>query len=213
MTRSPHRFPNPVRRGSVAILAAMLVALANLTVAQSPDPDSPRWKGVMALQAFFETSSDKELDRFLKKKIAPALHKKYKGDALREELRRMRADLSGMEFQGARPQGPFSAQATFGSGGAVAIIPFTLESDPPHRFLQIAFIGAEEDETKASNAGPITWDNLEARLEQAVKDGFAGAVLVMRDGYSAPKSLTVLPLGAHEDDIQMIITHVNWCAC
>ena len=182
MTRSSRRFPNPARRGSIAALAAVLVALATLTVAQSPDPDSPRWKGVMALKAFFETSSDKELDRFLKKKIAPALHKKYKGDALREELRRMRADLSGMEFQGARPQGPFSAQATFRSPGNEAVIPFTVESDPPHRFLQIAFIGAEEEEAKASNAGPITWDNLEARLEQAVKDGFVGAVLVMRDG-------------------------------
>jgi CubicO group peptidase (beta-lactamase class C family) len=179
-------------------MAAMLLALASLAVAQSPDPDSPRWKGVMALQAFFETSSDKELDRFLKKRIAPALHKKYKGDALREELRRIRADLSGMELQGARPQGPFSAQATFRSAGNEAIIPFTLESAPPHRFLQIAFIGADQEETssrdpgyngpstsrreQAPDAAPMTWDNLEARLEQAVKDGFSGAVLVMRDG-------------------------------
>lgn len=189
MTRSSHRFPNTARRGFIAALATVLVALATLTVAQSPDPDSPRWKGVMALQAFFETSSDKELGRFLKKKIAPALHKKYKGDALREELRRLRADLSGMEFQGARPQGPFSAEATFRSHGNELIIPFTVESDPPHRFLQIAFIGAEEDEISSQVAGynepsdePITWDNLEARLEQAVKDGFVGAVLVMRDG-------------------------------
>ncbi len=197
MTRSSRRLPNPAPRGFIAVLATVLVALATLTVAQSPDPDSPRWKGVMALQAFFETSSDKELDRFLKKKIAPALRKKYKGDALREELRRLRADLSEMEFQGARPQGPFSAQATFRSPGSELIIPFTVESDPPHRFLQIAFIGAEEEEISSQAADgnepstltreptpdePITWDNLEARLEQAVEGGFVGAVLVMRDG-------------------------------
>ena len=40
-------------------------------------------------------------------------------------------------------------------------------------------------EAQSSAARPITWDNLEASLDQAAKDGFAGAVLLTRDGQIA----------------------------
>lgn len=182
MTRSSHRVPNPTWKKSVAALTVMLGALAAQAVAQSPDPTSPRWKGVEALRAFIESEGDKTLERFLKKKVAPELRSKYERDALREELRRLRADLSGMKWQGARPQGPFSAMVTFGSGMSEAILSFTLEDKPPHRFLQIAFIGVEENEARATDREPLTWGNLEARMKKAAQDGFAGAVLVVRDG-------------------------------
>jgi CubicO group peptidase (beta-lactamase class C family) len=182
-----NRFPWNLRRQTVSLclaLAALVAGSAAVPAQQSPDPDSPRWKGVMALQEFFRSEGDKELDRFLKKKIAPELRAKYKGDSLRDELRRLRSDLSGMELQGARPSGPVSAVVTFGAPGGEAVFPFILEPKPPHRFLQIAFIGADEDADvmRETDGPPMAWGNLKAVVEQAAKDGFAGSVLVVRDG-------------------------------
>ncbi|MGD8375236.1 MAG: serine hydrolase domain-containing protein, partial [Acidobacteriota bacterium] len=163
------------------MLAAMVLAAAATPVpAQgTPDPDSPRWQGVQALVRLAGSRGQADLDRFLEERIAPELREKVGPGPLREQLRRLRDDLSGMELQGARPEGPFAAVARFAAPeGGELVIPFRLEEGPPHRFLQIAFIGAAEPASQE----PLTWENLEARLEEEAEAGFSGAVVVVRDG-------------------------------
>ena len=175
--------PNPARRwrsrlarGTVLVLFLLAIPLA----AQSPDPNSPRWKGVVALQELFESSGAAALQTFLEEKVSPALREKLGDEALIRELRRLRQDLAGMELKGARPEGTYSVHAEFGSPGNEAIVPFELEATPPHRFLQIGPIGADE-EGAVEEAPPLTWENLGARLQAEAADGFSGSVLVLRD--------------------------------
>ena len=174
---------------SGAVLAMLLAAATPLRAQRSPDPDSPRWKGVVALRDFLGSRGAEAVDEFLRDKIAPSLRKQYGDEVLREELRQLRDDLSGTELQGAQPKGPYSAVVTFGnaSGSNEAVIPFALEAEPPHRFVQIGPIGGEGGETgggrgSRSTAEPLTWDDLADRMQEEAANGFSGVLLVARDG-------------------------------
>ena len=55
-----------------------------------------------------------------------------------------------------------------------------LEPRPPHRIDALVLV--EDEVARPPALPPITWDTLEARLDEAEESGFAGAVLVVRDG-------------------------------
>ena len=162
---------------------------------QSPDPDSPRWRGVTALRDFFASTGPESLEKFIADKIATVLKEKYEPATLRVELEALRSDLHGMEFRGGRPLGEFAAQAVFQSpSGEDEVIPFTLESDPPHKFQMIGSIGfqiirpigsgkpGEREGSPRREPKELTWDNLEERLAEEAENGFTGTILVARDG-------------------------------
>jgi CubicO group peptidase (beta-lactamase class C family) len=197
------RYVNRLPRSLAAGLPLAVMLLLGISVVsgqgQSPDPDSPRWLGVMALREFFSSTGEESLDQFINQKISTKLSAMYAPGQLRKELETMRADLRGMKFTGARPLGEFAVHAEFQSpdGGEEAVIPFTLEVSTPHKFQIIGPLGSgkpavregssrgdsgERDKSSRPASADLSWENLEDRMAKEARKGFNGTILVARDG-------------------------------
>ena len=118
----------------IALVVSVLVCLAAIEPAgaQQPDPDSPRYKGVVGLRGLLESSGDAALGAFINDKIAPSLRKQYDDKQLKQMLAELRQDLAKAGLQGAMPVGPLSAQLKFGGGKSLIfeVEPVSLPKTP-----------------------------------------------------------------------------------
>ena len=171
----------------IALLVPVLLCLTGFepAPAQQPDPDSPRYKGVVGLRGLLESSGDAALQAFLKDRIAPSLRDKYGNKQLKQMLADLRADLGKAGLQGAMPVGPLSAQLEFGGGKSLI---FEIEPNPPHRYTKIGPISgsaghAPAREERGAKAELSSLDELKTHLAaETAADRFSGVVLVARHG-------------------------------
>ncbi len=171
----------------IALVVSVLVCLAAIEPAgaQQPDPDSPRYKGVVGLRGLLESSGDAALGAFINDKIAPSLRKQYDDKQLKQMLAELRQDLGKAGLQGAMPVGPLSAQLKFGGGKSLI---FEVEPDPPHRYTKIGAIGGKSGHApprrkRGSNDELSSIDDLKSHLAaEAAADRFSGVVLVAQYG-------------------------------
>lgn len=122
----------------LAVLVGMAL-LSHLPIAgaQQPDPDSPRYKAVVALSDFLIGSGDDALKDFLDHRVSPTLLASIGRESLASALDELRADFSGARLAGARPEGPSGAYIMFSNNKSIS---FEMEASPPHRFVRIGSI-------------------------------------------------------------------------
>ena len=139
-----------IDRCQIRIAVVVMAVLANLPIAaaQSPDPDSPRYKAVVALSDFLISRGDEALKQFIDVRVSPALLGSIGRDSLASALDELRSGFSGAQMAGARPQGPNGAYISFSNDKSLS---FEMEADPPHRFVRIGSLGGEG---APSNAAP-----------------------------------------------------------
>jgi hypothetical protein len=125
-----------------ALLAVVLVAVAvQPALAQQqrqPDPSSPRYKGVVALEAFIESTGDEAVAEFVETNIAAVVRESMTDDALSDALVALRAAAHGAGSFGAAPIGPLSAALLVDNAdGSQMRIEFELDEDDTDRFTAI----------------------------------------------------------------------------
>ncbi len=171
----------------IGLLVCVMIGVTAIEPAgaQQPDPDSPRYKGVVGLRGLLESSGDAALAAFINDKIAPSLRKQYDDKQLKQMLAQLRQDLGGAGLQGAMPVGPMSAELQFGGGKSLI---FEVERDPPHRYTKIGAIGgkaghAPQGQESGEKVEMSSLDDLKSHLAaEAAADRFSGVVLVAQDG-------------------------------
>lgn len=138
-----------IRARRVAAAAAMLLlctfvafnAEAQQRREGQPDPDSPRYKGVLALQEFFADESDAAVQTFFDEKIAASYREEAGDEALLEMLGKLHNEFAGLEYRGARPVGALSATIMFDTDMGSREISFAMSEDDTSRFASITASG------------------------------------------------------------------------
>jgi hypothetical protein len=125
---------------SRALLAFVLTVLVTLPAVaqQRPDPDSPRYKGVVALGEFIDTEGDEAIAEFIENRIAVSVRESMDEAELAEVLAAIRAEAAGGEIRGGQPLGPLAAELVLDfSDGTQMNISFELDSEDNDRFTVI----------------------------------------------------------------------------
>jgi len=123
-----------------ALLAvAVTVALTLPAIAQQrPDPDSPRYKGVVALGELIESEGDEAIAEFIEERIAASVRESMDDEELAETLAAIRAEAAGAEIRGGQPLGPLAAALMLEfSDGTEMSLEFELDEQDNDRFLTI----------------------------------------------------------------------------
>ncbi len=168
-------------------LAFVIFFLVSATVclAQQPDPNSPRYKAAMAAREFFADENASVQD-FAGKHLAPSLLSEKSKLGTLENLTKIKNLLKGLELRGLGREGEFAVKMEYSDAqGKSATLHFQLDDEPPHHFKQIAVDGGpslvrQPNDNDQSPA--LTWENLSERMQQEAESGFAGAILIVRDG-------------------------------
>ncbi|MCZ6766063.1 MAG: hypothetical protein O7D32_03940, partial [bacterium] len=176
------------RRMILIVVSGMIASLNLSTVqAQRPDPNSPRYKGVVALSDFLGSDGQEALKQFVNEKVSKELLGSLGQDRVSSELNELRSKFAGVRRSGARPEGPFAAQIVFSNGESIS---FDLEANPPHRFVRIGSIGGGESPGRSAvhakpqqENGVSSFAQLDEMLDaEADAETFSGVVLVAKDG-------------------------------
>ena len=168
-------------RGVTAV--AVVIGLTNLASAQRPDPDSPRYKGAMAIGQLIHSTGDEPLQTFMDDWVASELRSQHTDESILSMIRQIRADFGKAPMRGVAPMGSYSAQLMFGSQGpgSRTSLDFKLESKPPHRFIDLGYEAPQK--TDASDAPVGLAKQLRTYMDDLVSKGkFSGTVLVAKDG-------------------------------
>jgi CubicO group peptidase (beta-lactamase class C family) len=167
----------------VGIVASVILPNAD---AQRPDPNSPRYKGVIALSDFLASNGEEALRQFVNEKVSKELLSSMGQERLSSELTRLRSKFAGARRSGASREGPLSARIEFSNGNSIS---FEMEADPPHRFVRIGSIGGDGssddavDATPPKSKGVTSFEQLDEQLQaEAAAETFSGVLLVAKAG-------------------------------
>ena len=133
-----------MHRLSRAVLAAVLTALVTLPALaqQRPDPESPRYKGMVALGELIGSEGDDAIAEFIEARIAASVRESVGDEELADTLAAIRAEAAGGESRGGRPLGPLSAELVLDfSDGTEMSISFELDAQDNDRFIVIRSAG------------------------------------------------------------------------
>ena len=95
-------------------------AIMPLAGAQHPDPNSPRYKGVVALSEFLTSKGDVALKEFVADRVSRQLRDSMNHERLTDALDQLRSGFTGARRSGARPEGPFAAYIAFSNNKSIS---------------------------------------------------------------------------------------------
>ena len=128
-------------RFTIVASAAIVLTLAFAGAAdaqQQPDPNSPRYKGVVALQEFLDSVGDEAVGVFMSEKLAGSVHESMEHEALFNALKGLREEAAEGQMRGAMPSGPLGAEIVFDmDDGASFSIEFEMSEADNSRFALI----------------------------------------------------------------------------
>lgn len=120
------------------VILAILAAALPLAAQQQPDPDSPRYKGVVALDGFLTADDAPSIDEFAAARIATSVRESMGDEPLAAALEGLRAATAGAELRGARPIAELAAELVFVlADGSEMVVDFELDPDDTDRFTAI----------------------------------------------------------------------------
>ena len=172
-------------------LIGLILALA-IVGCQAPDSapsqaESATFKTALktrvhALEGLSRSRSDSALAAFVGEHLGDSLRRARDRDSLFTTLRtigRVSARAGGVTVT---PQGTGALLSL--TGPASLDVRFSLENSEPHRIASLRIERAEgtQKADTAVSIAPITWSNLEERLAEEAAAGFAGTVLITRNG-------------------------------
>ena len=124
-------------RLATTVAAIVFSVIAFDVTAQSPDPESPRYKGVMALQEFLSSEGDEALTAFADDRIATAWREEIGDEHMFMMLTGLREEFAGLESRGARPTGRLAVTLMFQGDDGGKRLSFTLDPDDTDRFTAL----------------------------------------------------------------------------
>ena len=127
------------RTSRATLMVAIAVALASPVLAQQrPDPNSPRYKGVVALDEFIQSEGDEAIQAFIENRIAASVRASMDDEQLAETLAAIRAEVHGAQMQGGRPVSELAAELILDPGdGTQMSVSFELDPSDTDRFTAI----------------------------------------------------------------------------
>jgi len=168
------------------LLAAILVTLpsASSAVAQ-PAEMPPAQRRVRAIEGMVESAGEEAILQFIEMHVAPAYRDQIGAEALVAHVRKIREAASGFGGVLAAPAENGATRVTFLKEQHEVSVLFLLEEAPPHRIVALELQAGDTSPAKGPEVPPFTWETLASRLDDAAKAGFAGTVLVVREGQIA----------------------------
>lgn len=166
-----------------ALLTAILLTLpfASSSVAQ-PAEGPPAQRRVRAIEGMVESAGEDSIRQFIEMHVAPAYRDRIGAEALVAHVRKIREAASGFGGVLAAPAENGATRVSFMKEAHEVSVLFRLEEAPPHRIVALDLQAGERSPAKGPEVPPLTWESLASRLDDAAKAGFAGTVLVVRDG-------------------------------
>jgi CubicO group peptidase (beta-lactamase class C family) len=133
----------------------------------------------MAIEGLGQAVGDDALFLFAEEHLAPNFRASLSRKSLIQllsDIRRYAAMAGGIQVTGS----PEGYRIGF-RGPESADILVQIENQPPYHITSLK-LDTDIEEAEGTEIEPIGWDNLEERLAQEEEAGFAGTVLVVRDG-------------------------------
>ncbi len=129
-----------------------------------------------------ESTGDASLRQFIETHLAPSYRGSFESQQqLVQHLEAIRAACAGFGGVLVDPVGSDGLLMKFMLDGSEADVMMRIDAAPPHQIVALDLQKAEP-RAKGPEVAPITWENLDRRLQEEVANGFAGAVLVVRGG-------------------------------
>jgi CubicO group peptidase (beta-lactamase class C family) len=133
-----------------------------------------------ALEIMISASGEKTLAEFIDKNMAPKYIEKMSRKNLLDLVQNIRRQCAQAGDIMAEPVGDHGVILHFVTGSGRHTVQFEVSPSPPHRIIDLAF---EQGESSAhQKSDPFAWNTLESQLEKEAAAGFAGTILVIRDG-------------------------------
>ncbi len=164
------------------LLISMTSTLAPAQEASTQDTPRPRQLRGRAVEALMESMGDASLRQFIETHLAPSYRSSFESQhALIEHLEALRKACRGFGGVMVDPVGDDGVLMHFMLESGEAQVMMRVDSAPPYQIVALDLQKADA-RPQGPEVAPITWDNLDARLTEEVAHGFAGTVLVARDG-------------------------------
>jgi CubicO group peptidase (beta-lactamase class C family) len=163
---------------NLATMTALSVVLSGPTGAQ-PNPNSPRAKAGRLIEALLTGGDD--VAGFVDEHFVPKLASGDSKARTIAQLEELRNTLRDGELADMFPIGPLAVQMDWDMpDGTVFEITFELTRDEPHKFM--TFDAKPAESAQSTNPIELTWATLDEWMVVEAKNGFTGAVIIVRDG-------------------------------
>ena len=144
--------------------------------------DEARRVRMRAIEALGSRAGDGGLMAFADEHLSKAYRQSIGESRLMEQLGELRTVVgaAGGIMVSVTPEGTLVSFR----GSKNADVMFTLEAAKPYRIasMEIDFDAVGSEELEGAEVAPMSWENLEPRLREEEAAGFAGTVLVVREG-------------------------------
>ena len=100
-------------------------------------------------------------------------------DELSKAVRRIRKQVKKQKGVDVSLPSPLKGKMSFGLKNADVVVDFLFTKTKPHR---ITMLSAKVVDHPDDSSDPLTWETVASELKRAAEDGFAGAVLLTRQG-------------------------------
>ncbi len=160
--------------GSAGLISSIAILSQRIG---GPGPEIER--RVQAVEGLGRASSDEALKAFAEEHLAPNFRASLRSDQLMQLLRDIHgiaATAGGISIEGS----PEGIRVGF-RGAQNADVLIQIDDQSPH-FITSLKLETDIEDAEGMQVEPIGWGNLEGRLAEEEAAGFAGAVLVLRDG-------------------------------
>jgi len=151
---------------------------------QSGAQESARQRAVSALVEYL-TEDAPTSATFVEAHVAESLRAKVGAERLTQWLDALRAAVQGASLDDLFPDGEHGACLVFQRPGDAVEVLLRIAPEPPNRIVDLWIDGKahlDPDAKVEPLPPPLTWDNLGERLAAEETAGFAGALLIVRDG-------------------------------
>lgn len=169
----------------IVLAAVALAATTSLSIAQdtaNQEGPPPRQLRVRAVEEMVQGVGDASLRQFIETHVAPAYRDSFAApDTLMRHFGAIRGACAGFGGILVDPVGEDESILRFLRDGSETVVTMRLDPEPPHQIVALT-LQSSEARAKKPEVAPITWENLGARLDEEAARGFAGTVLVVRDG-------------------------------
>jgi CubicO group peptidase (beta-lactamase class C family) len=161
------------------------VLAASASPVQPPADQSglpPRQVRGRALEGMVQAKGDASLQQFAQTHMAPKYRDSFASpDKLIEYLRAIREACAGFGGVMADPL-PDGMRMLFMKEGYEVAVTMHIDAEAPHQIVGLELDTSGTSAAQGVQVEPITWDNAAQRLNEEAAHGFAGTVLLVKDG-------------------------------
>lgn len=162
-------------------LACLVISPSSVLFAQE-QAVNPRQVRSRAIEGLVASEGEASIRQFIDKHLARAYLESLKPEALRDQLLAIRTACAGFEGVLLHRLGDEATRITFLQGERQTSVIFRLEPEAPYGISSLVLEPSTAADTPRPMLAPVDWDSLPKRLDDEARQGFSGAVIVMKGG-------------------------------